>query len=144
MTEHPTILGGKVHVYKRPNSSLWQCSSYFAGQESSYQHKGRASLQSQGNRRGLVPTAVRKLRAGKSRAKRSSAKCLNTTSASSTSSRRDNATSDMWKASTGDQQRDRSWGDPGNGYSLPSDPRVAAALPLGCGKTHSHRNRGRT
>ena len=31
MTEHHTILGGKVHVYKRPNSSLWQCSSYFAG-----------------------------------------------------------------------------------------------------------------
>ena len=31
MTEHHTILGGKVHVYKRPNSSLWQCSSFFAG-----------------------------------------------------------------------------------------------------------------
>jgi hypothetical protein len=31
MTEHHTILGGKVHVYKRPNSSFWQCSSYFAG-----------------------------------------------------------------------------------------------------------------
>ncbi len=28
MTEHHTILGGKVHVYKRPNSSSWQCSSY--------------------------------------------------------------------------------------------------------------------
>ena len=31
MPEQYTILGGKVHVYKRPNSSLWQCSSYFAG-----------------------------------------------------------------------------------------------------------------
>src|SRR5579863_3837985 len=31
MTEHHTILGGEVNVYKRPNSSLWQCSSYFAG-----------------------------------------------------------------------------------------------------------------
>src|ERR1700686_4279747 len=31
MAEQHTILGGKVHVYKRPNSSLWQCSSYFAG-----------------------------------------------------------------------------------------------------------------
>jgi hypothetical protein len=30
MAEQHTILGGKVHVYKRPNSSLWQCSSYFA------------------------------------------------------------------------------------------------------------------
>ena len=25
------ILGGEVYVYKRPNSSLWQCSTYFAG-----------------------------------------------------------------------------------------------------------------
>jgi integrase len=31
MPEQYTILGGKVHVYKRPNSSHWQCSSYFAG-----------------------------------------------------------------------------------------------------------------
>jgi hypothetical protein len=31
MPEQHTILGGKVHVYKRPNSCLWQCSSYFAG-----------------------------------------------------------------------------------------------------------------
>ncbi len=31
MAEQHTILGGKVHVYKRPNSTLWQCSSYFAG-----------------------------------------------------------------------------------------------------------------
>ena len=31
MAEQYTILGGKVHVYKRPNSSCWQCSSYFAG-----------------------------------------------------------------------------------------------------------------
>jgi hypothetical protein len=30
VTEHHTVLGGKVHVYKRPNSSHWQCSSYFA------------------------------------------------------------------------------------------------------------------
>lgn len=31
MPEQFTILGGKVHVYKRPSSSHWQCSSYFAG-----------------------------------------------------------------------------------------------------------------
>jgi integrase len=29
--EQHTILGGKVHVYKRTNSSYWQCSSYLAG-----------------------------------------------------------------------------------------------------------------
>ncbi len=31
MPEHYTILGGKVHVYKRPNSSSWQCATYLAG-----------------------------------------------------------------------------------------------------------------
>ena len=31
MAEQYTILGGKVYVYKRPNSGCWQCSSYFAG-----------------------------------------------------------------------------------------------------------------
>jgi integrase len=31
MAEQHTILGGKVHVYKRPNSSQWQCSTYLAG-----------------------------------------------------------------------------------------------------------------
>jgi hypothetical protein len=31
MAEQHTILGGKVHVYKCPNSGCWQCSSYFAG-----------------------------------------------------------------------------------------------------------------
>jgi hypothetical protein len=31
MSEHHTILGGKVHVYKRPNSSSWQCATYLGG-----------------------------------------------------------------------------------------------------------------
>ena len=31
MTEHHTVLGGKVHVYKRPNSTRWQCSTYLGG-----------------------------------------------------------------------------------------------------------------
>lgn len=30
MTTH-SIMGGKLHVYKRENSSLWQCSTYLAG-----------------------------------------------------------------------------------------------------------------
>jgi len=30
VAEHHTILGGKVHVYMRPNSSHWQCSTYLA------------------------------------------------------------------------------------------------------------------
>jgi hypothetical protein len=28
MAEKHTILGGKVHVYKRPESPIWQCSAY--------------------------------------------------------------------------------------------------------------------
>ena len=31
VAEQYTILGGKVHVYRRPNSSCWQCSTYLAG-----------------------------------------------------------------------------------------------------------------
>jgi integrase len=31
VAEHHTLLGGKVHVYKRPNSSSWQCSTYLGG-----------------------------------------------------------------------------------------------------------------
>ena len=31
MPEKHTILGGKVHVYKRENSSVWQCSTYLGG-----------------------------------------------------------------------------------------------------------------
>lgn len=31
MAEKHTILGGKVHVYRRENSSVWQCSSYLDG-----------------------------------------------------------------------------------------------------------------
>jgi integrase len=31
MPEKHTILGGKVHVYRRENSGVWQCSTYLAG-----------------------------------------------------------------------------------------------------------------
>ena len=31
MPEQFDILGGKVHIFKRPNSSHWQCSTYIAG-----------------------------------------------------------------------------------------------------------------
>ena len=31
MPEKHTILGGKVHVYQRENSSVWQCSTFLAG-----------------------------------------------------------------------------------------------------------------
>ena len=31
MPEQFDILGGKVHIFKRPNSSHWQCSTDIAG-----------------------------------------------------------------------------------------------------------------
>jgi integrase len=31
MAEHHELMGGKLHVYKRENSSYWQCSAYIAG-----------------------------------------------------------------------------------------------------------------
>ncbi|HXC95195.1 MAG TPA: hypothetical protein VNU92_05810 [Edaphobacter sp.] len=31
MSENHTILGGKVHIYKCPNSSSWQCATYLVG-----------------------------------------------------------------------------------------------------------------
>jgi hypothetical protein len=31
MPEHHELMGGKLHVYRRENSSHWQCSTYLAG-----------------------------------------------------------------------------------------------------------------
>ena len=31
MSENHTVMGGKVHVYKRENTPFWQCSTYLAG-----------------------------------------------------------------------------------------------------------------
>jgi len=33
MAEKHTILGGKVHIYKRPDSPIWQCSVYLSGKD---------------------------------------------------------------------------------------------------------------
>ena len=39
MPEPHTLLGGKVRVYKRPNSSLWQRSTYLAGKNRRFNTK---------------------------------------------------------------------------------------------------------
>ena len=31
MSAQHELMGGKLHLYKRPNSNFWQCSIYFAG-----------------------------------------------------------------------------------------------------------------
>jgi hypothetical protein len=92
MTEHHTILGGKVHVYKRPNSSLWQCSSYFAGKNRRTSTKEDSLSRAKEIAEDWYLQLRGKLRAERSRAKKPFAKCLSTTCASTTSSRRDNAT----------------------------------------------------
>jgi hypothetical protein len=102
MPEQHTILGGRVYVYKRPNSS-------FSGNP---QAISRARIVAPAQRTRASPKPRRSPRTGigsfagnsapgRSRTKRRLAKCLNTTSANTTSSRRDNATHDTWTASTG-------------------------------------------
>ena len=43
MPEQHTILGGKVYVYKRPHSSLWQCSTYWEIAEDWYLKRAKNS-----------------------------------------------------------------------------------------------------
>jgi len=31
LTAKHTLMGGKLHVYRRENSGLWQCSTYLGG-----------------------------------------------------------------------------------------------------------------
>lgn len=42
MSEKHTILGGKVHIYQRPGSPLWQCSTYLAGKNRRLSTKERS------------------------------------------------------------------------------------------------------
>ena len=58
MPEQFTILGGKVHVYKRPSSSHWHV-QLLRRQEPARQHQGRKHRQGQGNRGRLVSPAAR-------------------------------------------------------------------------------------
>jgi len=44
MPEQPSILGGKVYIYQRPNGSLWQCSAYLAGKNRRVSTKGVGRL----------------------------------------------------------------------------------------------------
>jgi hypothetical protein len=61
MPEQHTILGGKVYIYKRPNSSLWQCFTYLAGKNRrcSTKEAGRPDLMSRplGKERGFGAAA---------------------------------------------------------------------------------------
>ncbi len=104
MTEHHTILGGKVHVYKRPNSSLWQCSSYFAGKNRRTSTKEESLSKAKEIAEDWYLQLRGKLRAERSKPKKPSAKCPSNICANTTSSRRDNAARSTSKASTGGRQ----------------------------------------
>jgi hypothetical protein len=64
MPEQHTILGGRVYVYKRPNSSLWQPSSYFAGKIVAPARRNRASPKPRRSPRTGIGSFAQKLRAG--------------------------------------------------------------------------------
>jgi hypothetical protein len=103
MPEQHTIVGGRVYVYKRPNPRLWQCSSYFAGKNRRTSTKEESLSKAKEIAEDWYLQLRGKLRAVRSRAKRPFARCLSSISTNTTSSRRDNATNDMWTASTGDR-----------------------------------------
>lgn len=103
MPEQHTILGGKVHVYKRPNSSLWQCSSYFAGKNRRTSTHEESLSKAKEIAEDWYLQLRGKLRAGEIKSERPSARFLNIIYASTTSSPRDNATNATWTASTGDR-----------------------------------------
>ena len=67
MPEQHTILGGKVYVYKRPNSSVWQCSKLFRGQKWPDEHEGRERLQAKEIAEDWYRQLRGKLRAGEIR-----------------------------------------------------------------------------
>jgi hypothetical protein len=64
MAEQHTILGGKVYVYKRPDSSLWQCSTYFAGKNRRNSTKKESLSKAKEIAKDWYPQLCGKLRAG--------------------------------------------------------------------------------
>ena len=77
MAEQHTILGGKVHVYKRRNSSLSQCSSYFAGKNRGTSTKEESLSKAKTSPRIGICDCEENSAAEKSKEKKSSAKYRN-------------------------------------------------------------------
>jgi hypothetical protein len=69
---------GKVHVYKRPNSSLWQCSSYFAGKNRRTSTKEENLSKAKEIAEDWHLQLRGKLRAGEIKSEKTFAKCLST------------------------------------------------------------------
>lgn len=95
MPEQHTILGGKVYIYKRPNSSLWQCSTYLAGKNWRISTKEGSLAKAEEIAEDWYLKLRGNLRSGQSKAKRPFAKSLPITCTSMTSLPKGNATSTM-------------------------------------------------
>jgi integrase len=63
MSEHHTLMGGKLHLYKRPGSDCWQCSTYINGRN----HRVSTREESLSHARDIAEDWYLELR-GKSRA----------------------------------------------------------------------------
>src|SRR5882762_4812562 len=101
MAEQHTILGGKVHVYKRPNRSLWQCSSYFAGKNRRTSTKEESLSKAKRSPRTGICNYEENSAAEKSKRKKPSAKHRNYSFVNTTSSHRASAAKSTWKANSG-------------------------------------------
>ena len=77
MAEQHTILGGKVYVYKRPNSSRWQCSSFFAGKNRRTSTKEESLTKAKDVAEDWYLQLRGKLLTGELKAEKTFARCLN-------------------------------------------------------------------
>src|SRR5579863_322704 len=100
MAEDHTILGGKVHVYKRDNSSYWQCSSYIAGRNRRISTKEDSLSRAKEIAEDWYLQLRGKLRTGKSRPKRPSSKRPNSSCVNTKSSLKANGAKCMSEATT--------------------------------------------
>jgi hypothetical protein len=101
MPEQHTILGGKVHVYKRPNSGLCSAQAISPARIAAPAPKRRASPKPRKSPRTGTYSFAENSALERSKAKRPFARSLTSIYASTTSSRWDNATRNTWMASTG-------------------------------------------
>jgi|ERR1017187_2237558 hypothetical protein len=102
MPEQHTILGGKVHVYKRPNSSLWQCSSYFAGKNRRTSTKEESLSKAKEIAEDRYLQLRGKLLAGEIKSEKTFGEVSEHYLREYDIITQDNATNDTWTASTGD------------------------------------------
>jgi hypothetical protein len=103
MPEQHTILGGKVYVYKCPNSTLWQCSSYFAGKNRRTSTKEESLSKAKEIAEDWYLRLRGKLRAGEIKSEKTFREVSERYLHEYDIITQGQPTSDMWTASIGDQ-----------------------------------------